>query len=122
VNAGHEHPAIRRAGGRFELLKGKSNFVIGGLPDMVYEGYEFVLNDGDSLFLYTDGVPEATDRNDSAFGLDRMIDALNIDGDADPKTLITNVENMISGFVGDAAQFDDITMLSIKRPSKKANQ
>jgi sigma-B regulation protein RsbU (phosphoserine phosphatase) len=122
VNAGHEHPAIRRAGGRFELLKGKSNFVIGGLPDMVYEGYEFVLNDGDSLFLYTDGVPEATDRNNSAFGLDRMIDALNIGGDADPKTLITNVENMISGFVGDAAQFDDITMLSIKRPSKKANQ
>jgi sigma-B regulation protein RsbU (phosphoserine phosphatase) len=121
VNAGHEHPAIRRVGGRFELLKGKSNFVIGGLPDMVYEEYEFVLNDGDSLFLYTDGVPEATDRNDSAFGLDRMIDALNIDGDADPKTLITNVENMISGFVGDAAQFDDITMLSIKRPSKKAN-
>ena len=115
VNAGHEHPAIRRGDGRFELLKGKSNFVIGGLPGMTYQEDEFILNKGDALFLYTDGVPEATDDNDSAFGLDRMIDALNIDSDADPKTLIANVGKRIEEFVGDAAQFDDITMLSVKR-------
>ena len=122
VNAGHEHPAVRRGCGTFELVKGKGNFVIGGLPCMTYEEYEFTLGEGDVLFLYTDGVPEATDGNDSAFGLTRMIDALNIDPDAEPRTLITNVERMIEGFVGGAAQFDDVTMLSVKRSRRGEGQ
>ena len=87
-------------------------------PYSAYTISEFILNEGDTLFLYTDGVPEATDKDNSAFGLKRMIDALNIDEDADPQRLITNVREKIEEFVCDASQFDDITMVSLKRLQK----
>ncbi|WP_316608747.1 SpoIIE family protein phosphatase [uncultured Ruminococcus sp.] len=114
ANAGHEYPAIRRNGGKYELLKDKHGFVVGGMEGIRYKDYEFTLNKGDSLFLYTDGVPEATDAAQEQFGSDRMIEALNINAEAAPDEILSTVNNEVNHFVGDAVQFDDLTMLCLK--------
>jgi serine phosphatase RsbU (regulator of sigma subunit) len=114
ANAGHEYPAIMRAGGQFELFKDKHGFVLGGMEDMIYKEYEIKLNHGDRLFLYTDGVPEAADRKENMYGTDRMIKALNKDTRADVKSLCQNVRADINDFVKDAEQFDDLTMMCLE--------
>ena len=113
-NAGHEYPAIRRNGGNFELLKDKHGFVIGGMEGIYYREYELDLEPGDRLFLYTDGVPEATDAENNLFGTDRMIDALNTQPDGSPEEILKNVRTAVDGFVQDAEQFDDLTMLCLE--------
>ena len=115
ANAGHEYPALRRADGSFELLKDKHGFVLGGMEGLKFKEYEFEIEPGGTLFVYTDGVAEATDTADQLFGTDRMLDALNIDPDAAPEKLISNVKEAIDVFVGEAPQFDDTTMLCFKR-------
>lgn len=114
ANAGHEYPAIRRADGQFELFKDKHGLVLAGMEDVKYRQYELQLNAGDTLFVYTDGVAEATNSENELFGTERMIDSLNKKPDAGPKELICNVNEGITGFVGGADQFDDITMLAVK--------
>ena len=111
ANAGHEYPAIYRHGQRFELFKDKHSFVIGGLDGVKYHDYELTMNPGDKLFLYTDGVPEATNASSEMFGTGRMLDALNAAPDADLKAILGNVRTAVDGFVKDAEQFDDMTML-----------
>ena len=113
ANAGHEYPALRRAGGSFELFKDKHGFVVGGMEGVRYSDYEIELSAGDTLFLSTDGVPEATSSASELFGPGRMIDALNERPDADPETLLSAVKTAIDRFVGDAPQFDDITMMAL---------
>lgn len=113
-NAGHEYPAIKKAGGSFELLKDRHSFVIGGMEGMSYGQYEIDLEPGDRVFLYTDGVPEATDADKKMFGTGRMIDALNSVPDVTPRGLLENVSKAVSGFVKDAEQFDDLTMLCLE--------
>ena len=115
ANAGHEYPALRRANGSFELLKDKHGFVLGGMEGLKFKEYEFEIEPGGVLFVYTDGVAEATDTADQLFGTDRMLDALNIDPHAAPEKLISNVKEAIDEFVGEAPQFDDTTMLCFKR-------
>jgi len=115
ANAGHEYPAIRKNGGAFELIEDEHGFVLGGIRDSRYEEYEFLLEKGDTLFVYTDGVTEAADSEEEIFETDRMLEALNRNGEAAPSGLIGNVTAAISDFVGEAEQFDDITMLCIKR-------
>ena len=114
ANAGHEYPAVKRADGRFELMKDKHGLVLGAMEDFEYKGYEITLEPGDSLFLYTDGVTEAANKENAMFGTDRMIEALNIDPGADPETLIKIVRHSVDLFKGDAIQFDDITMLCLR--------
>ena len=113
-NAGHEYPAIRRNGGKFELMKDKHGFVVGGMAGLKYKDYEFTLREGDSLFLYTDGVPEANNADKELFGVERMLDALNLNADAKPEEILKNVNSEVNRFVGDAVQFDDLTMLCLK--------
>ena len=114
ANAGHEYPMIKKADGSFEIFKDKHGFVVGGMDGVRYKEYEFTLEKGGSLFLYTDGVAEATNAKNELFGTERMISALNIAPDADPKTLLLNMKNAVDEFVGEAPQFDDLTMLSVK--------
>ncbi len=114
ANAGHEYPAICRKGGEFELMIDKHDFVLGGMEGMKYTDHELYLRKGDKLFLYTDGVPEATDKDNKMFGTDRMLDALNSDPEADPEQILENVRSHVDGFVKDAEQFDDLTMLCIR--------
>lgn len=115
ANAGHEYPAIRKADGSFELLIDKHGFVLAGMEDMRYKEYEFTIESGGTLFVYTDGVAEATNSSNELYGTDRMIAALNASPAADPKTIIQNILKSVDGFVAEAPQFDDITMLCMKR-------
>ena len=113
-NAGHEYPALLRAGGCFELLKDKHGFVVGGMDGIVYKDYELRLQPGDKLFVYTDGVPEASDADHRLFGTERMISALNTDPAASPEQILGNVRAAVDHFVKDAEQFDDLTMLCVE--------
>ena len=118
ANAGHEYPAVYRNGTAFEILKDKHGFVLGGMDGMIYEDQELQLYKGDKLFLYTDGVPEATDKDNNMFGMDRMIDALNIQPDACPEQILRNIRTSVDDFVKEAERFDDLTMLCIQYNGK----
>ena len=114
ANAGHEYPALQQPDGRFELLKDKHGFVIGGMEGARYKEYELQLEPGSRLFVYTDGVPEATNTANELFGTERMLAALNEDPAAAPEQLLEQVRRAVDGFVQDAEQFDDLTMLCIE--------
>ena len=114
ANAGHEYPAIRRKDGCFELYKDRHGFVLGGMEGMTYRGYDLQINPGDKLFVYTDGVPEATDAGGELFGTDRMTAALNTCADDSPEQILQKVKSTVDAFVGDAEQFDDLTMLCLE--------
>ena len=114
ANAGHEYPAIRQPGGPFELLKDKHGFVVGGETGIRYREYEVQLQPGAKIFVYTDGVPEATDAEENMFGTERMVNALNIDPEAAPEQVLKNVRTSVREFVKDAEQFDDLTMLCVE--------
>jgi len=114
ANAGHEYPVLLQPGGEFELFRDKHGFVIGGMDGMKYKEYELQLKPGSRLFLYTDGVPEATNAENELFGTDRMLAALNESAGAAPEELLKNVRRAVDGFVRDAEQFDDLTMLGLE--------
>ena len=114
ANAGHEHPALRRKDGSFELVLYRHAPAVATMEGMRFKEHEFLLNPGDTLFVYTDGVTEATNTKDELFGTQRMLDALNRDPNAAPKKLLDAVRNDIDEFVGAAPQFDDITMMGVK--------
>jgi len=118
ANAGHEYPILKK-GDRFEMFKDRHGFVIGGMDGIKYKEYQFQMEEGDKLFLYTDGVPEATDAGNNMFGIDRMIDALNQDPEASPQQILINVRRAVDGFVQDAEQFDDLTMLCMEYKKKE---
>jgi sigma-B regulation protein RsbU (phosphoserine phosphatase) len=114
ANAGHEFPAIRQPGGAFELYKDKHGFVIGGMDNVRYKEYEIQLHPGSKLFVYTDGVAEATNTEEEMYGTERMLEALNIDPEAAPQEILRNVRASVDSFVKDAEQFDDLTMLCVE--------
>ena len=111
ANAGHEYPALKTGEGRFILFKDKHGLVLGAMDGVKHTQYELQLCPGDKLFLYTDGVPEATDAQNELFGTDRMIEALNRNAEAGPKEITENVRKAVDEFVQDAEQFDDLTMV-----------
>ena len=113
ANAGHEYPVIQRKDGLFELYKDKHGFVIGGMKGVHYREYEFYMSPGDKLFVYTDGVPEATASSGELFGTERMVSALNACADCSPEAILKGVRNAVDAFVGDAEQFDDLTMMCL---------
>lgn len=113
ANAGHEYPAICKREGSFELLKDKHGFVLAGMEGARYREYELQLQEGDSFYVYTDGVPEATNADQQLFGTERMLLALNRNPHAIPEEFLPAVKAEIDAFVGNAPQFDDITMLGL---------
>ena len=114
ANAGHEYPLIKRPGGEFELYKDPHGFVIGGLDGMKYTEYELYLEPGSKLFLYTDGVTEAVDKNSSMFGTEGLLSALNKVPEDGPKQLLNTVRHMVDDFADGEEQADDVTMLCIE--------
>ena len=112
ANAGHEHPAIRRTDGSYALEVYRHSPAVATLDGLRFRQHAFELHPGDSLFVYTDGVTEATNARNELFGTDRLLAALNRDPDAAPRQLLSNVREGINSFVGTAPQFDDITMLA----------
>ena len=114
VNAGHEHPVLRHRDGKFELVEYKHSPAVATMEGLKFRQHEFKLEPGDTFFVYTDGVTEAANADNVFFGEERMLDALNKDPDADPVRLLMNVSQGIKEHVGDAKQFDDITMLAFQ--------
>ena len=114
VDAGHEYPAIRRAGGRFSLFPDKHCVPLAASRKAVFRSDEFMLGPGDTLFVYTDGVPEANNEAGELMGTDRMLEILNRIPDASPQDVISNVKEGMAEYVKAAEQFDDTTMLCIR--------
>ena len=112
ANAGHEHPALMHDG-RFELVEYFHSPMLATFEGLSFREHEFELQPGDRLFVYTDGVPEATDAHEEPFGTERMLDSLNRNSSSGLKELLTAVKKDIDDFVGEAEQFDDVTMLCI---------
>ena len=111
ANAGHEHPALRRKDGSYELIKYRHSPAVATMEGLRFREHEFELHPGDTLVEYTDGVTEATNIDNVLFGEDRLLTALNQQPDAEPKDLLHTLREHIDQFVADAPQFDDITML-----------
>ena len=111
ANAGHNPPLLKRANGDFAYLKTRAGFVLAGMEGVRYRVGELTLSSGDRLFLYTDGVPEATNAENTLYGEDRLLAFMNQNAAVDAVTLLPALKANIDEFVGDAPQFDDITML-----------
>ncbi|MBO5931013.1 MAG: SpoIIE family protein phosphatase [Clostridia bacterium] len=111
ANAGHNPPLLKRANGSFEYLKTRAGFVLAGMEGVRYRVGELTLSPGDRLFLYTDGVPEATNTENKLYGENRLLDFMNQNAGVDAVTLLPALKSNIDEFVGEAPQFDDITML-----------
>lgn len=114
ANAGHNPPLVRHAGGGFEYLRSKPCFILAGMDGIKYRKNEFTLAPGDEIYLYTDGVTEATDSENNLYGEERLLALLNSMGDLSGEEICRAVKADMDAFVGDAPQFDDITMLYLK--------
>ena len=114
ANAGHEKPIVKDPGGDFKMILDKHGFVIGGMEGIKYRDYEMQLRPGSVLFLYTDGLMEASDEADGIYGSERALETLNRAKDASPKELLEFVVRELEKFEGSAPQFDDLTMLCLK--------
>ena len=114
VNAGHEMPFICKAGGNFEPYKIRAGFVLAGMENMKYKAGTMQLDVGDKIFQYTDGVTEATNINNELYGMDRLGEILNKVKNGTPNEILPAVKKNIDEFVGEAPQFDDITMLCLE--------
>ena len=120
ANAGHEHPTLRRTGGQYELVVYRHSPAVATMEGIRFQEHAFELYPGDSLFVYTDGVAEATDAHNELYGTTRMLDALNENPDAAPEEVLAAVKRSVDEFVGDAPQFDDITMLCLRYNGSEA--
>ena len=114
ASAGHNPPAVRHSDGSVEFIKSKAGLVMAAMEETIYKPQTYDLKQGDTLFLYTDGVTEATNSNNVLFGDNRLLATLKMGGERSTADTCTLVKKEIDNFVQDAPQFDDITMLAIK--------
>ena len=119
VNAGHNPPLIRRKGGKFEFLRSRPGFVLAGMRGVKYKVQEIKLNPGDEMYLYTDGVTEATNKSDVLYGEERLLATINSREFKSMKEMCEYIKSDIDAFVGDADQFDDITMVAMRYEGEK---
>lgn len=119
ANAGHEYPILRAADGNFRLFRDVHGLVIGCLEDQQYQEYTIRMEPGAKLFVYTDGLTEATDAEKAMFGNARVLRALSRCQDDSPKMVLNSVSEAVTEFVGEAEQFDDLTMLCIEYKGRK---
>ncbi len=114
ASAGHEYPVIQRKGEGYQLIETENGMVMGAIKKMKYKDLIFNLSEGDALFMYTDGLPEATNAEDERFELEGMMSAINRHKDADTHELLSAMKKEVDAFVKEAPQFDDLTMLVIR--------
>lgn len=114
VNAGHEMPFLARSGHAYEPYKLRAGFVLAGMEGMEYRSGSIQLSPGDKIFQYTDGVTEATNASHELYGMKRLSEILARNTDKPPAELLPLIKADIDAFVGEAPQFDDITMLCVE--------
>ena len=112
-NAGHEYPILRGQDGVFRVFKDKHGLVVGALARSKYRDYEIQMQPGDTIFVYTDGVPEANNADGAFYGLQRLESTLNSAPVNDPRSILEHVKADVDAFTGKAKQFDDLTMLCL---------
>ena len=122
ANAGHNPPLLKHADGSIEYLKTRPGFVLAGMDGVRYRVNELQLKKGDRIFLYTDGVPEATNAENTLYGEDRLISFMQQNANTEAAELLHKLKANIDEFVGDAPQFDDITMLILDYKSNKGGE
>ena len=113
-NAGHEYPIIKHKDGDYELFKDKHSMAVATMDGVKYKEYELQLEPGDEIFVYTDGIPEAINMDVEQYGTDRLLKVLNENKDVPLDRLLPRVRRNLSEFVGEAEQFDDVTMLGFR--------
>ena len=113
VNAGHEYPILKSPGACYELYKDRHGMAAGVMEGIRYRDYELKLEPGSILFVYSDGLPEANDPDCRLLGMDRILNTLNSVSETEPEVILSAVREAVDVFVGDAAQFDDLTMLCL---------
>lgn len=114
VNAGHNPPLLMKKGGIFQYMKSRPGFVLAGMEDIRYRQSEIFLEPGDRIYIYTDGVTEATDIRDNLYGEERLEQNLNHRRTLPIQDMCTGVLTSVQEFFGEADQFDDITMLAME--------
>ena len=118
-NAGHEYPMIKHPDGSYVMYKDKHGLVLGAMQHMKYDEYEIQLEPGSKIFVYSDGLPEATNNDEKMFGVNRVVETLNENPDDDPEQTLQNMMKAVDEFVKDAEQFDDLTMLCLEYKGKQ---
>ena len=114
VNAGHNPPLLKRGEGGFAYLKGRSGFILAGMEGIRYKASQLTLAPGDQLFLYTDGVTEATNPQGELYGEERLKVCLDRLAAAPLGEVLPAVKADVDRFAAGADQFDDITMLLLR--------
>ena len=122
VNAGHEIPFICKKDDSYEPYKIRAGFVLAGMEGIRYQCGTMQLSPGDRLFQYTDGVTEATDKDGRLYGMGRLGEILAQNAALPPMELLGKIKEDIDAFVGDAPQFDDITMLCLEYKERMHNE
>ena len=112
ANAGHEYPILKKPGERYEIIKDEHDLVLGAMKDQVYHEYELLMEPGASLFLYTDGLPEAIDVNTQMFGTERILEQLNTGSDSSSEEILRGMKEAVNKHIEGMEPFDDLTMLS----------
>jgi serine phosphatase RsbU (regulator of sigma subunit) len=113
ANAGHEYPIVKEAGGRFEILKDKHGFMVGGMDGAVYKEYEIDMKPGSAVFVYTDGLTEASDPDNRMFGMDRVLEELNRDTGRKAGEYVRQMKDVVFEFEKGRDPFDDLTMMCL---------
>lgn len=114
ANAGHNPPLLKKKDGKFEYLKSRAGFVLAGMDGVSYKAQNIQLEKGDILYLYTDGVTEATNSEEELYGEERLLSAINSREFESMQELCEFIKKDVDAFVGEAPQFDDITMVAFK--------
>ena len=114
ADAGHNPPVIRKGGKAFAYLKTRPNFILAGMEGVKYRKHELYLEPGDELYLYTDGVTDAQNRDHQFFGEERLLASLNECQGLSVEQICKKVKADVDAFAGGADQFDDITMLCVR--------
>jgi sigma-B regulation protein RsbU (phosphoserine phosphatase) len=122
ANAGHNPPLLKRADGSFEYLKTRAGFVLAGMEGVKYRAGELTFGQGDRLFLYTDGVTEATNTENKLYGEGRLVEYMNQNSTVNAVDMLPMLKANIDQFVGEAPQFDDITMLMFDYKHQKGGE
>jgi sigma-B regulation protein RsbU (phosphoserine phosphatase) len=110
ANGGHNPPCVRRAEGSIEMLDGKGGLVLGAMPGVRYPAHAVTLRQGDRLVLYTDGITEAFNAADEAYGMPRLIAEIQAHGNGAAAGLVERICHSVAAFSGAAPQSDDITL------------
>ncbi|MBO4392209.1 MAG: SpoIIE family protein phosphatase [Clostridia bacterium] len=118
VSAGHNPPVLLH-NGKADFMRIKNGFVLAGMEGMKYKQNSVQLEEGDTVYLYTDGITEAEDAKHNLFGEERLLNCFENKSESSSAQILEDVKNSIDGFINGNSQFDDMTMLCFRFKEKR---